>query len=174
MQGLEKVRDHPTIKKLEGAVREYNLTLEQFGLRDHQIAESEKKLTIDEYHHYYHPPNSPDRKISHTAWMLICRLSQLTVLFLCLPALIFNVSACYMDGTSGFKITRTLFAFREIQLPVIIPANLYSQAKAKEAKAKSSVKLSGRDVMATWKLITAFVGELLLLRIAENDHCLND
>lgn len=44
-----------------------------------------------------------------------------------------------------------------LNLPVIILAEVVSANKAKEALANSSVKLTGQDVLATWKLIVLCV-----------------
>lgn len=39
--------------------------------------------------------------------------------------------------------------------PVFVATKLYSRKKSKEALAKSTVKLAGRDVISTWKLLMA-------------------
>ncbi|KAG0168636.1 hypothetical protein DFQ28_006431 [Apophysomyces sp. BC1034] len=44
-----------------------------------------------------------------------------------------------------------------INLPILIIAKVISTKKAKEALAGSSVKISGRDVLATWKLLVGLV-----------------
>ncbi|KAJ1655922.1 Glycerol-3-phosphate/dihydroxyacetone phosphate acyltransferase [Dispira simplex] len=41
--------------------------------------------------------------------------------------------------------------------PIFIAAKLISKKKAKEALAKSSVKIEGRDVLATWKILVCLV-----------------
>ncbi|KAL1916529.1 uncharacterized protein VTP21DRAFT_5720 [Calcarisporiella thermophila] len=44
-----------------------------------------------------------------------------------------------------------------LNLPVAIVARVISSQKAKEALAASTVKIAGRDVLATWKLLVALV-----------------
>lgn len=44
-----------------------------------------------------------------------------------------------------------------LNLPVVIIARLISAKKAREALAASTVKLAGRDVLATWKLLVGLV-----------------
>ncbi|GAA5996338.1 uncharacterized protein JCM10292_007544 [Rhodotorula paludigena] len=42
--------------------------------------------------------------------------------------------------------------------PIFIAAKIISRKKAKEALAASSVKIAGRDVLATWKVLVALAG----------------
>ncbi|CAJ0927629.1 14066_t:CDS:2 [Entrophospora sp. SA101] len=49
-----------------------------------------------------------------------------------------------------------------LNLPLIIIARVISAKKAKEAVESSSVKVAGRDVLATWKLLVALVVTPLL------------
>ncbi|BGP46107.1 Glycerol-3-phosphate/dihydroxyacetone phosphate acyltransferase [Rhodotorula kratochvilovae] len=42
--------------------------------------------------------------------------------------------------------------------PIFLAAKLISRKKAKEALAASSVKIAGRDVLATWKVLVALAG----------------
>lgn len=44
-----------------------------------------------------------------------------------------------------------------LSLPIILPISCISKFKAKQAKANSSVKLTGSDVIGTWKVITAAI-----------------
>ncbi|KAI8976536.1 hypothetical protein BDB01DRAFT_803293 [Pilobolus umbonatus] len=44
-----------------------------------------------------------------------------------------------------------------LNLPIVITAKVLSTLKAKEALATSSVKISGRDVLATWKFLVGLV-----------------
>eukprot|EP00045_Choanoeca_perplexa_P010970 m.114133 g.114133 ORF g.114133 m.114133 type:complete len:418 (-) comp15466_c0_seq1:297-1550(-) len=53
--------------------------------------------------------------------------------------------------------TVILLPFMVLGLPILGACRLVARTKARQAAAKSSVKLMGRDVMATWKLLTAFV-----------------
>ncbi len=52
--------------------------------------------------------------------------------------------------------------------PVFIASRIKSQQKAKEALAGSSVKIQGRDVMATWKLLVA----MAFAPILYNGYCI--
>ncbi|GAA5985148.1 hypothetical protein JCM11641_005465 [Rhodosporidiobolus odoratus] len=45
-----------------------------------------------------------------------------------------------------------------LNAPIFIAAKLISRKKAKEALAASSVKIAGRDVLATWKVLVALAG----------------
>ncbi|KAI8853402.1 hypothetical protein BC829DRAFT_424699 [Chytridium lagenaria] len=49
--------------------------------------------------------------------------------------------------------------------PIALIAREYSKKKAEEAKRDSSVKLEGRDVVATWKILVALVLTPLLLPV---------
>jgi glycerol-3-phosphate O-acyltransferase/dihydroxyacetone phosphate acyltransferase len=44
-----------------------------------------------------------------------------------------------------------------LNAPIVIAASRISKKKAKEALAASSVKIEGRDVLASWKLMVALV-----------------
>ncbi|GEM09713.1 glycerol-3-phosphate O-acyltransferase [Rhodotorula toruloides] len=45
-----------------------------------------------------------------------------------------------------------------LNAPIFIAAKLISRQKAKEALAASTVKIAGRDVLATWKVLVALAG----------------
>lgn len=45
-----------------------------------------------------------------------------------------------------------------LNAPIFIAAKLISRKKAKEALAASTVKIAGRDVLATWKVLVALAG----------------
>ncbi|GAA5841523.1 hypothetical protein JCM11251_001251 [Rhodosporidiobolus azoricus] len=45
-----------------------------------------------------------------------------------------------------------------LNAPIFIAAKIISRKKAKEALAASSVKIAGRDVLATWKVLVALAG----------------
>jgi len=78
--------------------------------------------------------------------------------------------------TKGIKVSRLwllgLFLGRSLSLvvltalalpglalswPIALVAHYYSKKKAKEAKDASNVKVAGRDVLATWKVLVALV-----------------
>ncbi|KAF8323193.1 glycerol-3-phosphate O-acyltransferase [Clavulina sp. PMI_390] len=58
---------------------------------------------------------------------------------------------------AGLLAVWTSFALPGVILnsPIFIIASLYSRKKAKEALAASSVKVAGRDVLATWKILVS-------------------
>lgn len=41
-----------------------------------------------------------------------------------------------------------------LSIPIIVPIHFISKYKAREAKVNSTVKLTGSDVIGTWKVIT--------------------
>ena len=59
--------------------------------------------------------------------------------------------------------TFILLPFMVMGLPILGACRLVASSKARQAAAKSSVKLVGRDVVATWKLLTALVVVPLML-----------
>ncbi|KAG0265433.1 hypothetical protein DFQ27_000647 [Actinomortierella ambigua] len=67
----------------------------------------------------------------------------------------------YAIGLLLYRLLKTLvFAFVALpgalmNLPIAIVARVISEKKAKEALAASTVKIAGRDVLATWKLLVA-------------------
>jgi glycerol-3-phosphate O-acyltransferase/dihydroxyacetone phosphate acyltransferase len=61
--------------------------------------------------------------------------------------------------------TVILLPFMVLGVPILGACRLVASNKAREAAAKSSVKLIGRDVMATWKLLTALVVVPVMLLI---------
>ena len=80
--------------------------------------------------HQVSKTNNNDARI---LWLLIKRISILTILALwAFPGGILN-------------------------LPVVIVAKVISQKKAQAALKSSSVKIAGRDVLATWKLLVGLV-----------------
>jgi glycerol-3-phosphate O-acyltransferase/dihydroxyacetone phosphate acyltransferase len=44
-----------------------------------------------------------------------------------------------------------------LNLPVAVVAKIFSAKKAREALRGSTVKIAGRDVLATWKILVGFV-----------------
>ncbi|KAL8293583.1 hypothetical protein RQP46_000284 [Phenoliferia psychrophenolica] len=61
----------------------------------------------------------------------------------------------------------SVFALPGVALnaPIFIAAKVISKRKAREALAGSSVKLAGRDVIATWKILVALAGGTTLYTI---------
>ncbi|KAH6645860.1 hypothetical protein BKA67DRAFT_501526, partial [Truncatella angustata] len=95
------------------------------GIRDYN--KQLRSLRIKDHH----VESASWRPLPEIAWQLMIRLVAISILFaIALPGLI-------------------LFT------PVLIMAKYISIQRAKAALARSSVKLTGRDVMATWKGIVA-------------------
>lgn len=55
-------------------------------------------------------------------------------------------------NTDDFSLYRSI-----LNLPIVITAKALSAKKAKEALASSTVKIAGRDVLATWKFLVGLV-----------------
>ncbi|KAH8827842.1 glycerol-3-phosphate O-acyltransferase [Flagelloscypha sp. PMI_526] len=74
-------------------------------------------------------------------------------------------------GLLGYRVALltvwTVFALPGTVLngPIFILASIISKKKAKEALAKSTVKIAGRDVLATWKVLIALVVTPLLYTV---------
>ncbi|KAI8991181.1 hypothetical protein BDF20DRAFT_843170 [Mycotypha africana] len=66
---------------------------------------------------------------------------------------------CLLWYRIGLLLVWGLLAFPGaiLNLPIVITAKVISTRKAKEALASSSVKIRGRDVLATWKFIVGLV-----------------
>ena len=54
-------------------------------------------------------------------------------------------------------LTLAAFACFLFFLPVTVPVRLYAAKKARDAVKKSTVKLEGKDVLGTWKILVSFV-----------------
>lgn len=80
-----------------------------------------------------HQVRKTDISPRRIAFLLFMRIGMLLVaLFLSLPGILLN-------------------------LPIVIVADRISKSKAREALAASSVKIAGRDVLASWKLMVSLV-----------------
>ncbi|KAJ9115919.1 hypothetical protein QFC22_005062 [Naganishia vaughanmartiniae] len=68
---------------------------------------------------------------------------------------------------SGLLLAWSILALPGVvtHAPIFIPAKIVSQIKAKEALAASTVKLEGRDILATWKVLFSIVATPLLYTI---------
>lgn len=61
------------------------------------------------------------------------------------------------EGYNLEVLTKARFTSAILNLPIAITAKALSAKKAKEALASSSVKIAGRDVLATWKFLVGLV-----------------
>ncbi|CAM0141891.1 Glycerol-3-phosphate/dihydroxyacetone phosphate acyltransferase [Umbelopsis sp. WA50703] len=112
MIGFTELRDQPELQDLLRQVQDYNQTLAQFGIRDHQV----ERLNLTPF---------------QAARLLIARVLKLSSFaILAIPSAIMN-------------------------LPIIALCRYISKRKQKFALAESSVKITGKDVVATWKIIVA-------------------
>jgi glycerol-3-phosphate O-acyltransferase/dihydroxyacetone phosphate acyltransferase len=106
-----KLQTQPEIVQLMAKVENYNNNLKLYGLKDHQVENTRRRLKA--------------------LPILIQRLFLLSFYAMAaLPGLILNA-------------------------PIVILARSVSERKAIQAKKDSNVKLEGKDVLATWKLLVA-------------------
>jgi glycerol-3-phosphate O-acyltransferase/dihydroxyacetone phosphate acyltransferase len=121
-EGYELVKDRQDVKELVNEVEQYNQTLKNFGLRDHQV-------------------NITQQSRLAALTKLIYRTMKLTCLgLLAIPGSILN-------------------------LPIALITRLISKKKANEALKASTVKVTARDVIASWKVLTALTVVPLMLCI---------
>lgn len=114
VKGYKKYRDDPRIIQLRHSILEYNNLLLAFGIKDHQV----KNTQIDTI---------------NLIFQLSFHLSVLIIFgLISLPGFIVNSPALYLIGR-------------------------ISKKKAMAAKKASNVKIDGKDVISTWKLLVALV-----------------
>ncbi len=111
-ESYDKVKNLPEVVELSKEVVEYNESLSDYGLRDHQVAVMQMSRV-------------------EAGLKLVHRIALL-VLFalLALPGLVLN-------------------------LPIIIITRAVSRRKQSEALKGSNVKIDGKDVLASWKVLTS-------------------
>ncbi|KAI9284072.1 hypothetical protein BC943DRAFT_361418 [Umbelopsis sp. AD052] len=112
MNGFSDYQDKPELQKLLQQVRDYNQTLLQFGIRDHQV----ERLNLT--------------PLQATKLLVIRVFKLFSFAVLAIPSAVLN-------------------------LPIIALCKYISHRKQKSALAGSSVKILGKDVVATWKIIVA-------------------
>ncbi|CAE6522135.1 unnamed protein product [Rhizoctonia solani] len=114
IEGYLHFKDEPRIQALRKSVLEYNRSLRDLGIRDHQV------------------PNAR-RATWKTLGLLVYRVGLLAVWTA------FSLPGMILNG------------------PIFILASILSRKKAKEALAASTVKVAGRDVIASWKVLISMV-----------------
>ena len=127
------------------------------------IVELNRRL-VQGYTHYKDDPRIVNLKKSVNAynkqlWLLGIRDHQVEYAKFSIPAVVFTL--IYRLGKLGVMTVGTLpglFLFA----PVFLASKIISIKKSREALAASTVKLQGRDVMATWKLLVALAFAPLL------------
>ena len=120
------------------------------------IVELNRRL-VKGYTHYKDDPRIVHIKKSVNAynkqlWLLGVRDHQVEYAKFSIPKVLFTL--VYRLGKLGVMAVGTLPGL-VLFSPVFIASKLISIKKSREALAASTVKLAGRDVMATWKLLVA-------------------
>ncbi|KAG8714739.1 Microtubule-associated protein, microtubule dynamics during spindle orientation [Ceratobasidium sp. 423] len=114
IEGYIHFKDEPRIQALRKSVLDYNRSLRDLGIRDHQVPTAR-------------------RATWKTLGLLVYRVGLLAVWTA------FSLPGVILNG------------------PIFILASILSRQKAKEALAASTVKVAGRDVMASWKVLISMV-----------------
>lgn len=155
LEGYELVKDEPRVQKLRTDVLAYNRLLRDLGLRDHQVVSPRFSYESDH----------------STVHFQVARATKAT--WKILGLLTYRI---------GLLAVWTLFALPGTILngPIFISASIISRKKAKgdhpidcyvveplltlfsEALAASSVKVAGRDVLASWKVLISLVAAPIL------------
>jgi glycerol-3-phosphate O-acyltransferase/dihydroxyacetone phosphate acyltransferase len=146
--------DYDTLMLIQAARRLYNPTGKKLPLP--MVVELNRRL-VKGYTHYQHDPRIISLKKSVLDYnkqlrYLNIRDHQVEYAKFSIPKVIFLL--LYRLGklsvlSVGVLPGLVLFA------PVFVASKIISIKKSKEALAASTVKLQGRDVMATWKLLVA-------------------
>jgi len=146
--------DYDTLMLIQAARRLYNPTGKKLPLP--MVVELNRRL-VKGYTHYKDDPRIVSLKKSVTAYnkqlrYLNLRDHQVEYAKFSIPKVIFlllyrmaKISVLSIGVIPGL----VLFA------PVFVASKIISIKKSREALAASTVKLQGRDVMATWKLLVA-------------------
>lgn len=120
------------------------------------IVELNRRL-VKGYTHYKDDPRISNLKTSVNAynkqlWLLGVRDHQVEYAKFSIPTVVFTL--VYRLGKLGVMAVGTLPGL-VLFAPVFVASKIISIKKSREALAASTVKLQGRDVMATWKLLVA-------------------
>ena len=148
--------DYDTLMVIQAVRRLYKPKGKQLPLP--MIIELNRRLALG-YQHYKDEPRVVNLKKEVTAynqklWLLGIRDHQVENAKLSTPVILFRLVYRLMKLallTIGTLPGLILFA------PVFVAAKAISIKKSREALAASTVKLQGRDVVATWKLLVAMV-----------------
>ena len=127
------------------------------------IVELNRRL-VKGYTHYKDDPRISNLKKSvneynQQLWLLGVRDHQVEYAKFSIPAVV--ATLIYRLGKLGFMAIGTLPGL-VLFAPVFAASKIISIKKSREALAASSVKLQGRDVLATWKLLVALAFAPLL------------
>ncbi|KAL8802765.1 MAG: hypothetical protein Q9182_003600 [Xanthomendoza sp. 2 TL-2023] len=146
--------DYDTLMLIQAARRLYNPTGKKLPLP--MIVELNRRL-VKGYTHYKDDPRILNLKKSvndynKQLWLLGVRDHQVEYAKFSIPKVVFTLvyRLCKLSLMAiGTLPGLVLFA------PVFIATKIISIKKSREALAASTVKLAGRDVIATWKLLVA-------------------
>ncbi|KAJ3297577.1 hypothetical protein HK104_000375 [Borealophlyctis nickersoniae] len=133
-EGYEKFKDVPEIVELKRNVLRYNLLLKYYGIRDHQV----DKTHVDRTYAL--------RKLLKRGFEL------LFIAFLGLPGFTLTFPIAF----TAKRIANAKMKGMASSLVFLGFLDGFSNGRMfdAEAKATSSVKIEGRDVVATWKVLT--------------------
>ncbi|KAI6036613.1 hypothetical protein BKA83DRAFT_670255 [Pisolithus microcarpus] len=127
LEGYTHFKDEPRVQKLKADVLKYNRLLRDLGLRDHQVPRAKKASW-------------------KTLSLLLYRLVLLLIwAVLALPGTILNGPVIILASV----ISRRKGSRYEAPMQIDLLADL----AIPEALAASVVKVAGRDVLATWKIL---------------------
>ncbi|KAL8899087.1 MAG: hypothetical protein Q9207_006379 [Kuettlingeria erythrocarpa] len=146
--------DYDTLMLIQAARRLYNPTGKKLPLP--MIVELNRRL-VKGYSHYKDDPRIVNLQKSvndynKQLWLLGVRDHQVEYAKFSIPKVIFTLF--YRLGKLSILAIATLPGL-VLFAPVFIATKIISIRKSKEALAASTVKLEGRDVVATWKLLVA-------------------
>ncbi|KAI9814614.1 MAG: hypothetical protein M1827_003170 [Pycnora praestabilis] len=146
--------DYDTLMLIQAARRLYNPTGKVLPLP--MVVELNRRL-VKGYTHYKDDPRISDLKKSVLEYnkqlrLLGIRDHQVEYAKFSIPKVIFTLF--YRLGKLAVMAIGTLPGL-VLFAPVFVATKLISIKKSREALAASTVKIQGRDVMATWKLLVA-------------------
>ncbi|KAL8914731.1 MAG: hypothetical protein Q9171_000744 [Xanthocarpia ochracea] len=146
--------DYDTLMLIQAARRLYNPTGKKLPLP--MVVELNRRL-VKGYTHYKDDPRILNLKKSvndynKQLWLLGVRDHQVEYARFSIPKVIFTL--IYRLGKLSVMAIGTLPGL-VLFAPVFIATKIISIKKSREALAASTVKLEGRDVIATWKLLVA-------------------
>jgi len=153
-EGYEEVKDETDVKALHVHIEEYRSLLKQSGIPEHKV---ERALASQQWRQ--HPVQHQGAGV-HESKESVARSSSTNPNG--------HLAAGYLTsgltwGLVGYRCALLLFYFLValpgtiMAQPMLIVTSKVSKKKAEEAVAKSSVKLAGRDVLATWKVLVSLV-----------------
>ncbi|KAI4089804.1 MAG: hypothetical protein LQ344_005169 [Seirophora lacunosa] len=153
--------DYDTLMLIQAARRLYNPTGKKLPLP--MIVELNRRL-VKGYAYYKEDPRIVNLQKSvndynKQLWLLGVRDHQVEYASFSIPKVIFTL--IYRLGKLSIMAIGTLPGL-VLFAPVFIASKIISIKKSREALAASTVKLEGRDVVATWKLLVALAFAPLL------------